>query len=165
MMKLHREAWLAGLALFVLGLAGPIQAANPEAPSPGGMESLPPGTQGERYITERLAQIHAELKLAPAQEADWKIFSDRVAKVHAEKKEAHPDFDAIGKLSAPDRLQKLIDAGKARQAMLEDVLTATKTFYATLSAEQRKVFDDLTPLGERAPRWRRGGPGHRGAPK
>jgi periplasmic protein CpxP/Spy len=111
-----------------------------------------------------LAQLHKELKLTSAQEADWKTWSDKVNQVRAAKKEARPDLETLRKLSAPDRLQKMIEFGKTRHAAaMEDILTATRTFYATLTPEQRKTFDDLTPFGERALKWHHGGPRHPGA--
>jgi len=157
-MTIYREAWLIGAILLNLGLAGAVSAQGPD-----GMDGGPWAAHREQYVNERLAQIHTELKLTPAQEADWKTFSDKIERARAQK--IHPDIEAMQKLSAPDRLQKLIDLNKARQTMLEDVLAATRTFYATLSPEQRKAFDELTPMGERAPRGRRGGAGRPGAPK
>jgi heme/copper-type cytochrome/quinol oxidase subunit 3 len=58
---------------------------------------------------------------------------------------------------------KMNEFGKTRQAAMEDILTATRTFYASLTPQQRKTFDDLTPFGERAPKWHHGGPRHPGA--
>lgn len=167
-MKTCTKPLAIGLALFSLAATGPSWAEEPPA-APGGMPAMP-GEPGdgpkncpkERYMEEQMTQIHSELKLAPAQEADWKTWSDKVNQARADKKEARPDFEALKKLPAPERLQKLIDAGKTRDAMLETVLAATKTFYATLSPEQRKTFDDLTPFGERAPKWHHGGPRHPG---
>jgi Spy/CpxP family protein refolding chaperone len=58
----------------------------------------------------------------------------------------------------------MIAHNKAKQTYLEEALAATKTFYATLTPEQRKVFDELTPFGERAHKWKHhGGPRHPGA--
>jgi hypothetical protein len=102
------------------------------------------------------------LKLTQAQEADWKAWSDKVNQARSEKKEARPGFEAMKALSAPERLQKMIEFGKTRQAALEEILAATQTFYATLAPEQRKTFDALAPFGERGPKWRHGGGPRRG---
>ncbi len=167
-MKSYAKPLCIGLTLLSLAAAGPSWAEAPAAPAPNGIGAEPGGPWGghkERFIAERLAQLHTELKLAPAQEADWKTWSGKVDQARSEKKEARPDFEAMKKLPAPDRLQKMIEFGKARQAALEDILAATKTYYATLSPEQRKVFDDLMPLGERGPKWHHGGPRHPGGPQ
>ncbi|HEY0584631.1 MAG TPA: Spy/CpxP family protein refolding chaperone, partial [Pseudoduganella sp.] len=43
---------------------------------------------------------------------------------------------------APERMEKRIEMAKARLARMESNLAATKTFYATLTPEQQKVFDE-----------------------
>lgn len=155
-----------GLVLLSLGMGGAVLAETSPAPAtPNAAGAEPGGAWGDHKgprFAERLAQLHSELKLTPAQEADWKTWSDKVNQVKADKKEARPDFEALGKLPAPDRLQKMIEFSKARQAGMEEVLAATKTFYATLTPDQRKTFDDLTPFGARAPKWHHGGPRHPG---
>lgn len=158
-MKTQTKALILGLALFA-----PVAAyAEPPAPpaseagnaGPGG----PWGEHGQRHMQERLDQLHKELKLTSEQEADWKIWSDAVSEAKKDRKEARPDFEALRKLPAPERLEKMIEFGKARQAALEEVLDATKTFYGKLTPEQRKTFDDLMPFGERGPHMK----GRRGA--
>lgn len=151
---------LIGLTLLSLAAMVPGFAEEPPPPCPGGdYPAEYGGHRGEhrgRFSEERLTQIHRELKLTTAQEADWKAFTDKVREVRAEKKEARPDFEALRTLPAPDRLQKLIEFGKARQAGLEEILTATRSFYGILTPEQRKTFDDLAPFGSHAPKWRHG---------
>jgi periplasmic protein CpxP/Spy len=164
-MKTYTKPLAIGLTLLSLTVAGPVLAE--EGPAPGGFAAEhggPWGANRKHFIEERLAQLHKELKLTSAQEADWKTWSDKVNQVRAAKKEALPDLETLRKLSAPDRLQKMIEFGKTRHAAaMEDILTATRTFYATLTPEQRKTFDDLTPFGERALKWHHGGPRHPGA--
>lgn len=161
-MRTYPKVLAIGLTLLTLSMAGPVRAEETPGPGPGGFVGEPGGPWGanrERFIEERMAQLHKELKLTSAQEADWQAWSDKVNQARAAKKEARPDFETLRKLPAPDRLQKMIDFGKTKQAELEDILTATKTFYATLTPEQRKTFDDLMPFGERGPgRHGHGGP-------
>lgn len=163
-MKTCTKPLAIGLALLSLAAAGPVLAEETPASDPGGFAGEPGGPWGanrERFIEERMAQLHKELKLTSAQEADWQTWSDKVNQARAAKKEARPDFEALRKLPAPDRLQKMIDFGKTKQAELENILAATKTFYATLTPEQRKTFDDLMPFGERGPKGRHGHGGPR----
>jgi protein CpxP len=161
-MKTPTQALILGLALLGPLAAYAEPAAAPPAPKandagPGG----PWGEHGRRHMQERLDQLHKELKLTPEQEADWKTFSEKLDEAKKERKEARPDGEALRKLSAPERLEKMIEFGKARQAAMEEVLAATKTFYAKLTPEQKKTFDDLTPFGERAPHGKGHGGPHR----
>lgn len=159
-MKTHTKALMLGLALL-----GPV-AAYAEPPTPPAAEAGDTGPgpggwaeHGQRHMQERLDQLHKELKLTAEQEADWKTWSEKVGEAKKDRKEARPDFEALRKLPAPDRLEKMIEFGKARQEAMEEVLDATKTFYGKLTPEQRKTFDDMLPFGERAPHWKgRGGP-------
>lgn len=138
--------------LFTLALLIPL-GASAETAEPATSEA-PNGTwveHGPRQMQERLDKLHKELKLTPAQEADWKTWSAKIAEAKQERREARPDFRALQQLPAPERLQKMIDFGKARVAALEEALAATKTFYGTLTPEQRKTFDDLVPFGTHGP--------------
>ena len=151
--------------LLTLALLGPVAAAAEPAPPPEaaapGPESEGPWTgHGHRHLQERLEELHKALKLSEAQESGWNAFVAKIKEQQAAKKAARPDFGALKQLPAPDRLQRLIEFGKARQAALEEILSATRTFYDTLSPEQRQTFDDLTPFGARAPKR----PKHGGRP-
>jgi hypothetical protein len=114
----------------------------------------------ERFMEERLAELRNELKLTQAQEADWNTWSAKIKEIK-EKKQSRPDREAMKNLPAPERLEKMIELHKAKTAYLEEALAATKTFYATLTPEQRKVFDEKTPFGKRAhKKWHHDGPRH-----
>jgi len=161
-MKSYSKALLIGLFLFapVAAIAEPVQTE----PESGAYGQGPRGEHGKRFIEERMAELRKELKLTPAQEADWNAWSAKIKEIREAKKQSRPDREAMKSLPAPERLEKMIAHSKAKTAHLEEALAATKTFYATLTPEQRKVFDDLTPFGGRAHKWKHhGGPRHPGA--
>ncbi|HYE36901.1 Spy/CpxP family protein refolding chaperone [Methylocaldum sp.] len=164
-MKSYRKALVMSLALLspVAVIAEPAQTGT-ESGMVGQGPGVPRGEHGKRFIEERMAELHKELKLTAAQEADWNTWSAKIKEIREAKKQSRPDREAMKNLPAPERLEKMIAHNKAKQTYLEEALGATKTFYATLTPEQRKVFDDLTPFGERAPKWKHhGGPRHSGA--
>lgn len=167
-MKPYAKPLVIGLACLSIAAPGPLFAEEPPPPGPGafgGGHGGPWGEHGGQRLEERLTRLQKELKLTPAQEADWKTFSDKARQARAERREARPDFAALKQLPAPERLEKMIEWGKARLAGLEEMLAATKTFYATLTPEQRKTFDDLTPFGEQGPKWGHGGKRRHGGPR
>jgi Zn-finger nucleic acid-binding protein len=55
-----------------------------------------------------------------------------------------PDRAEIDKLTTPERLDKMRELRKQRDAQMDKRDEATRTFYATLSAEQKKIFDANT---------------------
>jgi Spy/CpxP family protein refolding chaperone len=61
---------------------------------------------------------------------------------------ARIDRAALQQMSAPERMEARIAMSKERISRQETHLTALKTFYATLTPEQQKVFDDNMRGGE-----------------
>jgi Spy/CpxP family protein refolding chaperone len=55
-----------------------------------------------------------------------------------------PDRAEFAKLTTPERIDRIHTVRAERTAMMDRRAEATKTFYAALSAEQKKVFDTET---------------------
>ncbi len=95
--------------------------------------------QWKEMVEKRNADLYAKLKLSPNQESAWKAYTDATMKnMPPAKPKAPEDFD---KLTTPERMQKVLDLMKEKQARMEEHLKAVKTFYATLTPEQQKIFD------------------------
>ncbi len=105
------------------------------------------------HLAKRQAALHDALKLSAAQEGAWTAF------VNATKPAAHAPREraAFAKLTAPERMEKMIAMQKERSVKMEAHLAALKTFYAQLTPEQKKVFDDTVKKGHRGHRGMRGG--------
>lgn len=89
----------------------------------------------EKYQT----QLHAKLKLSAAQEPAWKTF---VAAHNPAAMPTPPDRKEMEKLTTPERMEKMMERSKQHQEKMQEHLAALKTFYAVLTPEQQKVFDD-----------------------
>ena len=100
----------------------------------------------ELFMEKKLAKIHGELKLSPEQEIDWNQWTNQLKEIRSDRKKVHFDWENLKNLATPERLQKLIDANKLRQIMLEKVAAATTAFYSRLTLDQQKVFDDIMPF-------------------
>lgn len=98
------------------------------------------------HAARHLERLKADLKLQPAQESAWSTFATQAA---AQAKAARADRDEMNKLAdgttAPDRLAAHIAALKRRTATLEAGQPAMTALYATLSPDQRAVFDRHGP--------------------
>lgn len=101
------------------------------------------------HFAKRQAKLHDLLKLTAAQEAGWTTYQAAIKPVAHEG--AAGEHGAWAKLSAPERLSKGIERSKEHTARMEGHLAAVNAFYATLSAEQKKVFDDNTLGGAHGP--------------
>jgi Spy/CpxP family protein refolding chaperone len=91
---------------------------------------------------ERVAKLHDELKITPAQENAWNAFVASMKPAHRAGDRQHGDRAAWANLPAPERAQKMIERQKARTAAMEQRLAALNSFYSVLSPEQKKVFDE-----------------------
>lgn len=121
--------------------------------------------QMREHMGARMAQrskvLHDKLKLNADQEAAWKAM-EAAWKPPADQKRL--DIAEMEKLTAPERMEKMIERMKQHQETMGIRLNAVKAFYGTLSPEQQKTFDEETlahwkKLGERRKARRGAKPG------
>lgn len=113
------------------------------------------------FAGSRLEKLHAELKLAPEQEGAWKSWSEHVTQQAASMKDRRSEREAVQKLPAPERMEKMLEHMKEHQQKMESGLVAMRRFYATLTPEQQQAFDRFQPFGARGDRAGKPG-GNRG---
>lgn len=113
-------------------------------------------------MDKRNADLKAALKITPAQEGAWTTYTAAM-KPPADMMGKRPDRAEMDKLTTPERIDKMKTLRS--QHMNEMMATmdkhgeATKAFYATLTPEQKKTFDD-SAMRHHGSEGRRGG--HRG---
>ena len=90
---------------------------------------------------KRLETLKTDLKLNASQETAWTEWVSKIKGDHKSWEEKRKDVESWASLPAIDRMEKMLTFSKEHIAGQEVRLTATKTFYATLSPEQRQVFD------------------------
>jgi len=126
--------------------------------APQAMEASP-----GKFAGNRLQKLHDELKLAPTQEAAWKAWSEPMLQQAEKMGDLRTEREAMMKLPAPDRMEKMLERMKEHQKRMEAHLESTKGFYAGLSPEQKKVFDAFQPFGGRQGGGKGGSKGPGGA--
>ena len=99
------------------------------------------------HMAKRAAELHDKLKLNASQETAWNAY---MAKVKPGEPPARPDRAELDKLTAPERMDRMLARMKEHEQRMENHVAATKEFYAVLTPAQQKIFDDA---------FRRG-PGH-----
>lgn len=108
-----------------------------------GMHRMSPAKMAEMHA-KRSAELKAKLKITSAQEASWTTFTSAMK---PQPPNAKPTMDhaELAKLPTPERLDKMkalrTEHMAARNTQMEQRDQAVKAFYATLTAEQKKVFD------------------------
>jgi protein CpxP len=104
-------------------------------------------------IAKHQAEVHDKLKLSAAQEPAWKTY---VASMTPSAMPQRPSRAEIDKMTAPERMEKMLAMMKEGEARMSQRLAALKTFYAVLTPEQKKVFDDNFRLAHRRHHGHRG---------
>lgn len=136
-MNTLRKSIIIGIA--VLGLGGTTLAVQAhEGQGHGAKHEQMKAKWGERAAKRELKRQET-LKLTPAQQAAWSTYTSAV-KPAANKERT--ERGAWNTMAAPDRMAKRIEMARQRVTMMETRLEATKAFYAVLTPEQKKLFDE-----------------------
>lgn len=114
----------------------------------------------------RIAYVKAELKITQAQQAAFdryaQVIRDNAATMQKNFQDMRGQRDQHKSMSAIDRVEQRAKMAQARDQYEQQYLAAFRPLYASLSADQKKVADDLaTPhFGHGFHGPRHGGPRH-----
>ena len=138
MQSLHRYVLVACLA-GTLGMGAIAQSSS--APDAAGQ----PVQQVEQHrdrmqqkVDRRLGKLKQKLQITAAQEGAWNAWAGSVKPGAKVQRPSRQEFAA---LSTPERIDRLRAARSQRDAEMDRRFDATKSFYATLTPEQKQVFD------------------------
>lgn len=164
-MKFATKQLIIASMLATLGLAASAQTPPPGA-GPGmgpgmGMGAGPMAREGQRgmdparmqeraarmqeRMAKRLAAFKQKLQITAAQEGAWNTFAAALKPTPMQR----PDRAEMAKLSTPERIDRMRALRTSHMAEMDKRADATKVFYATLTPEQKKVFDDTTARFQR----------------
>lgn len=108
------------------------------------MEDGPRAERMQERMQKRMAEhetrLKEALKLTPAQEGAWKEFTASMQPPKAPTQRL--DRAEWDKLTTPQRMEKMQALRSEREAHMNQRLEAVKKFYATLTPEQQKAFDE-----------------------
>ena len=142
-MTTFRKSLLA--LLLTTGVAAGAFAASAEQPGAGSTgaspahEHRPSPEQMRERMAKRQAALHDKLKLNANQETAWQSYISRMKPADRPQRSDRAEME---KLSAPERREKMLGMMKQREQRMTERLAATKEFYAVLSPDQQKIFND-----------------------
>lgn len=147
MNKLTQRFLATSAAVLLIGASAAAMARGN-----GGCDGAPEGPRAEKmqkrmaeHHQERQAQLKAKLKLSPEQEAAWTQFAQATQPMaHGPNGAQRPNPADMAKLTTPERIDAMQAMKAQRDAHMTQRAEATKAFYASLSAEQKVVFDAET---------------------
>ena len=111
----------------------------PHAGGPGG-RMMDPARMQQR-AEQRLAALKKDLQITPEQEGAWSQFATAMK---PPARPQRPDREAMAKLTTPERIDQMRALRQQRMAEADKRGEAVKAFYAALTPEQKKRFDERT---------------------
>jgi len=104
-----------------------------------GMREAHHGMRGQ-FMARRLARLKETLRITPAQEGSWSTYASALRPAPRQR----PELGEMARLTTPERVDRMRALRSQRMAEADRRGEATKSFYASLSAEQKRVFDQVT---------------------
>jgi Spy/CpxP family protein refolding chaperone len=147
MKNLLNRVILPGITVAMLGLTTSAVAQWNNADDCGGPGMGRDSGRMQQMRERRQAELHDKLQLSTEQEKAWQTF---IAQGKALRPQQRPDPQELAGLTAPQRMQKMLERMQQHEARMQKMLGALQTFYAVLTPQQQKIFDDTLPRpGER----------------
>lgn len=147
-MNTLRKSFLIGLTVLGMG-ATTLSVHADEGRNGFAAKGEEMSAKMAEHFAKREAKLHTMLKLTAAQEPAWTAYTAAIKPPATPP--VHRDRAAIAAMSAPERIDAMIADMKAHTTTMEAHAAALKTFYAVLTAEQKKVFDDNVMGGAHGP--------------
>jgi len=166
MKRTSRHLLLAALIATSGGFAL-AQTPPPAAPASAAAHAARMQQRMAEQHAHRLVDLKARLKITPAQEGAWATYATAL-QPPARPPQQRGEFE---KLTTPQRIDLMQQRQAERATRMQQFGDATKAFYAQLSPEQQKTFDDVArrhgPREGRGPARddHRRGPGHGAGPR
>jgi Spy/CpxP family protein refolding chaperone len=138
-------------------LAASSAIALAQTPAPASASEAPTKMQqrmADRH-EQRMEKLKDQLKLTPEQEAAWTTYT---AAMQPPARSERMNRDEFKNLTTPQRIDLMQERSAEREARMKQTGEATKAFYAQLTPEQQKIFDELAM--KHGPKGKRGGRRH-----
>ena len=94
--------------------------------------------QMKQRMEKHATELHGKLHLNASQEAAWKTY---IARMKPATSSTSPNHDEFEKMTAPERMEFMLSRMKEHEQKMADHVAATTEFYAVLTPEQKKIFD------------------------
>lgn len=165
-------AMLAAAAVPAMAQNAP--APQAQAPAATATKEFKPGQraqerqrmtpeQRQARMAQRAEAFKQKLQITPAQESAWTNFQASMQAGKGEPRQPRMNRQEMQNLTAPERVDRMRAMHQERAAEMDRRGEAVKTFYAALSPEQQKVFDqESARMMQRHGKGKHHGPHHGG---
>jgi periplasmic protein CpxP/Spy len=115
----------------------------PAAPSPGAGKAAPVTPEAARVET-RIKQLHAQLKITPAEQTQWDQFAQVMRDNARDMDQAIMQrAQQFSSMTAVEDMKSYEEIAAAHVEHLQKLLPVFQSLYDSMSAEQKKQADDV----------------------
>lgn len=149
-MHKHSNGWIAAALLSSACVSPWAQAQATSTDKAAGMQQAHDMERIKTRHERHLQELKSKLQLKAEQESTWTIFAGAMTAPAdlAAPGERLAQRAELAKLDTPERIDRIKAVRQQRQAQMNAWADrrgeAAKAFYASLSPQQKKVFDDET---------------------
>ncbi len=142
-----RSSALATTALIGLGMFAAIGGLPARAAPPGSAaatSAMPAAPTESATIEQRIADLHANLAITPAEQPQWDAFT-KVMRDNAQTMDRafQARIQTLDTMSAPENMRSYQSIVTAHAQGVEKLVPAFQTLYDSMSADQQKTADQL----------------------
>jgi hypothetical protein len=145
--RTRRIFFLYSIAILALAAAdakaqfrGGVRGEGRGGPDNGSKESRPP-TQENRVdqLEQLLEELREDLKLTPEQQSAWQTYATKIRAMASDIARERNRGRANAQSDPVQRIDHSVDVARDRLTALEDIASAAKTLYASLSPDQKSA--------------------------
>ncbi|QCP49541.1 hypothetical protein FAZ95_10365 [Trinickia violacea] len=130
-------------ALVILASTFAMSGAFAQASAPAAAPVAASATAGHEARTEqRIATLHSELKITPAQETQWQQFADVMRQNGETMGNLYRQRTADKNLSALDDMKQYTQIAQAHADGMTKLVAAFEPLYTSFSPDQKKLADE-----------------------
>ncbi|WP_206998320.1 Spy/CpxP family protein refolding chaperone [Trinickia mobilis] len=130
-------------ALVILASTFAMSGAFAQASAPAATPVAASATAGhEARVEQRIAMLHSELKITPAQETQWQQFADVMRQNGETMGDLYRQRMADKDLSALDDMKQYTQIAQAHADGMTKLVAAFEPLYSSFSPDQKKVADE-----------------------
>ena len=144
--------------------AAPAAGEQTQRAAPGERRARMDPAERQQRMAERhqrrMADLKTQLNITPAQEGAWNAYTAAM-QPPADARRPRMNREEFSQLSTPQRIDRQQQMAAERQARMQQRGEAVKAFYAQLTPEQQKLYDERAMRGGKGGKgdgWRGHGP-------
>ena len=130
------------LVILASALAMSGAFAQTAAPASAPAAASAPAGKHERNVEDRIAYLHSQLKITPAQDPQWGTFADVMRSNGETMSDLYKQRQAATDLSALDDMKQYATIAQAHADGMKKLVDAFEPLYNSFSPDQKKLADE-----------------------